>query len=98
MTKAATKAEREHMGRVAALGCICCHLMGNGHQPAQVHHIREGQGGAQRASHWLTVPLCPDCHTGTHGVHGDRAYLRILKLGELDLLAETIARLSRSAA
>ena len=32
----ATKAEREHMGSVAALGCIVCRNLGFGASPAEV--------------------------------------------------------------
>lgn len=82
------------MGRIAAMQCICCTLLG---QPqtskTDVHHLREGQGGAQRASDFLTIPLChDDCHQGRNGIHGERVYLRILKMTELDLLAATIER------
>ena len=83
-----TKSERKHMGRVAELPCSCCGAHG-----VQVHHIRDGQGMAQRASNWLTVPLCPECHTGPRGLHGDKSIMRTLKLDELDLLANTIQRL-----
>jgi len=48
---------------------------------------------AQRSSHWLTVPLCPSCHRGTNGIHGDRSLLKVRKMEELDLLAETLRRL-----
>lgn len=89
-----TKAERAHMGRVAELGCIVCRLLGNYGSPAQVHHIREGQGMSQRASHWLTIGLCPEHHTGPMGIHGDRTYMRMLKVDELDLLAATMEALS----
>ena len=84
-----TKAERRHMGRVAELSCLTC-----GADGVHVHHIREGQGLSQRASNWLTVPLCPDCHLGPNGLHGDKSIMRVLKLDELDLLAMTIERLS----
>ena len=85
---------RDHMNRIAAMRCIHCELSGQEQQGrTYVHHIREGQGMAQRASDYLTVPLCYEHHQGTNGVHGTRAYLRISKLSELDLLAETIARL-----
>ena len=47
-THKATAAEQAYMDRVAALGCVVCRLQGLGPTPAQVHHIREGQGGAQR--------------------------------------------------
>jgi len=88
-------AGRAYMGRVAALACILCRRLGYGEHAAEVHHIRTGQGAAQRASDWLTVPLCPDCHRGSHGIHGDRARLRQAKVTELDLLADTIAALTR---
>lgn len=83
-----TKAEREHMARVASLPCACC-----GQYGVQVHHIRDGQGMSQRASNWLTVPLCEGCHTGQYGVHGDKSRMRARKQSELDWLADTIERL-----
>lgn len=48
---------------------------------------------SQRASNWLAVPLCPSCHQGPQGVHGDKTMLRIMKMDELDMLADTIRRL-----
>lgn len=77
------------MGKVAELPCACCGAVG-----VQVHHIREGQGMGERASHWLTVPLCPDCHTGPNGIHGNKSFMRIRKLDELDMLASTIKALT----
>ncbi len=81
-----------HVGRVASLGCVICRHLGYGATPAQVHHIREGQGAAQRASYMLTVPLCPEHHTGGTGLHGlgVKAFERTYRLSELDLLAMTI--------
>jgi hypothetical protein len=90
-----TKAERLHLDRVASLGCIVCYLLDDGYKAAQVHHIREGQGMGERAGNFLTIPLCPDHHTGPQGVHGDRTYMRILKVDELDLLNITLERLER---
>lgn len=88
---------KAHMGRVAAAGCVLCHHLGYGDTPAEVHHIREGQGAAQRASDWLTVPLCPSHHRGQEGVHGlgTKGFYTRYKLTELDLLAMTIERLAR---
>jgi len=93
-------AGKRYMGRVAALGCILCARLGFGQRPswlpgnaAEVHHVRTGQGAAQRASDFLTVPLCPTCHRGPHGVHGDRAWLKSARVTEMDLLAQTIALL-----
>lgn len=87
------------MGRVAALGCILCDHLGLGATPAQVHHIREGQGASQRASNFLTVPLCPEHHQGNTGLHGlgTSAFERTYRLSELDLLAMTIERLGPDA-
>lgn len=84
-----SNASKRHMGKVAQLPCCVCGAHG-----VHVHHIREGQGMSQRASDFLTVPLCPDCHTGPNGIHGNKSLMRIKKLEELDLLAITIERLA----
>lgn len=88
-------AGKRHMGRVAGIGCILCRHLGMGESPAEVHHIREGQGGAQRASDFLTVPLCPEHHRGSSGIHGlgVRGFVTRYRLQELDLLAMTIEAL-----
>lgn len=84
-----TAATRRHMSRVAELPCALC-----GTEPVELHHIREGQGMAQRASDMLVIPLCPDCHRGSKGVHGDKSLLRVVKQSELDLLAQTLEKLA----
>lgn len=79
--KSKTKAEIDHLAKVAALGCVVCK------QPANVHHIRTGMGMAQRASHFQTIPLCYNHHQGNEGIHtlGTKAWQK--KYGsELDLL------------
>lgn len=48
-----------------------------------------------RASDFLTVALCEDCHRGTHGFHGTKALMRIAKLSEMDLLAETVRQMDK---
>lgn len=80
------------MGRVAGIGCILCRHLGYGQTAAHVHHIREEQGAAMRASDYLTVPLCPEHHQGATGIHGlgRRAFERTYRLTELDLLAMTL--------
>lgn len=50
-----TKAEKAYMGRVADLGCYLCQHLGYGPTPAQVHHIREGQGMAHACQQF---PCC----------------------------------------
>ena len=82
-----TKTEKAYLDAVASLSCAVC-----GAEPVHVHHVRNSFGMAQRAPHFLTIPLCAACHTGENGVHGDRALLRIYKTNELDLLADTIRR------
>ena len=82
------------MNRVAELGCVVCRMLGYGSTPAQLHHVREGQGMAQRAQNWLVVPLCPEHHQGKTGGHGDRSAMRQLKVDELDLLSQTIQDLN----
>jgi len=68
MTKKPTKAEREHMSKVAALGCMICG------KPAQCHHIT-GAGVGLRASNYEVIPLCHDHHSAQtklkfgHAVH-----------------------------
>lgn len=88
-----SNAGKRHMGRVAALDCILCAELGRPGTPGEIHHIRDGQGMAQRASDFLTVCLCPACHRGPHGMHGDRRLLKQAKMDEMDLLALTIERL-----
>lgn len=60
-----TKAEQKHLDRVTALGCIVCKNLGYPDSPAEIHHIRAGQGTGQRADHFRVLPLCP-----THHLHG----------------------------
>jgi len=86
--KPATKAEKAYMGRVAELGCIVCS------SPACVHHIREGQGMGQRASNFLTIPLCFEHHQGSLSIHGSPRQFKNIYGSELDLLAQTIEMLA----
>ena len=80
-----------HMGRVAELPCAIC-----GARPVEVHHVREGQGAAQRAHDCLTIPLCVEHHRGASGVHGlgRKGFYTRYKLDELDLLAATLEKLA----
>lgn len=82
-------AAREHIERIRSMSCGVC----GASPPSIAHHIREGQGMSQRASDWLVIPTCWACHQGPDGWHGTRALWRIRKLGELDVLANTIRRL-----
>lgn len=83
--------ESDYMGRVKSLRCALCSVLGRPQSGVtEAHHIRTGHGLGDRASDFLTVALCSECHRGTHGFHGTKAMLKIAKVTELDLLAETI--------
>jgi len=89
------KAVKQYMDEVANIGCVLCHHLGYGHTPAHLHHPRDAVGGAQRASDWLVIPLCPEHHQGQTGYHGlgSRGFYTRYKLTEWDLMAMTIERL-----
>jgi len=70
-----TKAERDHLSRVASLGCICPLPdrlgMTRCEAPAEIHHLLNGTIG-RKASNFEVIPLCPYHHrTGPfgHAVH-----------------------------
>lgn len=85
--------DKSHLSRVASLGCGLCRRIGYGETPAEIHHPREGQGMAQRASNWLAIGLCPEHHRGPHGIHGDRQAFKDARVDEMDLLADTLEAL-----
>ena len=91
------KKVEEHLDRVGALPCVLCmHVHGQPKYGVHVHHIREGQGAAQRSPDWLVVALCPACHLGPNGFHGlgKKGFYARYKLDELDLLAMTYEALA----
>ena len=64
-----TKAGRQHLDRVARLGCVVCIRLGYGETPCEIHHPRALAGMGQRASHFDAIGLCPTHHrTGGYGV------------------------------
>ena len=86
-----TKAERVHMGAVAALGCIVCRNLGFGASPAEVHHVGNGALG-KKASNFETIGLCPTHHrNGGHGVavHAGRKAFEANFGTERELLEQT---------
>jgi len=69
MSRSKTKAEKLHLSRVAGMGCIVCKNLKLGETPAEIHHIRTGQGAGQRADNFKVIPLCLIHHRqGGHGV------------------------------
>lgn len=91
-----TKAERDYMGRVAELGCFLCNKLGYGYVAAQVHHLREGMGMAQRNSNYVVVPLCDTHHSNASpdGIHGQRRAWKLAQVDEIDALAWTLETLN----
>ena len=87
-SRALTRAESAHMGRVRELPCSVC----NAEPPSSAHHIRQGE-------HFTTVALCADCHQdNSMGWHGRRVAWRIAKMDELDALNVTLGRLLGASA
>lgn len=85
------RADPDYLGLVARTRCAVCYLLGREQRTrTEVHHPREGVGMAQRQHDRLGIGLCTDDHTGPQGLHGDRTYMHILKVDEMDLLAVTL--------
>lgn len=76
----------QHLMTLRSMPCCLCGEMG----PNEVHHVRQGQGLAQKASDYLAIPLCPDCHRGPKGRHGDQSLFRLYKVTEMDLLGQVV--------
>jgi len=84
-----TKAQN-HMFRVKELPCAVCGASG----PSDAHHILEGRTPGRKSPDWLTIPLCKDCHQGSHnGIHGQRRIWDVLKKTEAQCLNDTLERL-----
>lgn len=91
-----TKDEKDYLSRVVELGCAVCRRLGYDDSPAEIHHIRTGQG-RKRASHYDTVPMCFRHHRGNDGIHGlgTKGFAKHYGFTELELLEETKCLLSR---
>ena len=75
-----SRAESAHMHAVKSLPCGVCGEAG----PCDAHHIEQGK-------HYLTIPLCKDCHQGSHnGIHGQRRIWDVTKKTETSVLNETL--------
>lgn len=84
-----TRAERQHLSRVAGLGCILCARLGTPGTPAEIHHLRDGQGMGQRAGNFDTIGLCAYHHRGPQGYHGmgKRLFEAVYGVTERELLS-----------
>jgi hypothetical protein len=94
------KAEKAHQHKVAALGCIVCWNNGHYDTPAQLHHIRAGQGMSQRAGPYEVIPLCPFHHQQGglgNAIHAGQETWEATHGTERVLLAQTLLLLGLSA-
>lgn len=81
-----TSDESEHMAWVKLQACIVC----GASAPSEAHHIEQGM-------HYATLPLCKDCHTGSHnGIHGRRSMWNVMRKTELSCLNELIGILRKN--
>lgn len=90
--KARSKATKEHMSRVAELGCIACLSMGYLTAP-ELHHPRANAGAGQKAPDSEVIPLCSAHHRGTEhprvpSIHLDRVKFIAQFGSEAELLAK----------
>jgi hypothetical protein len=86
----ASKKEKKHLALVSSLGCLICQ------RPAICHHIRnrgDGKGNigfGQRASHYETIPLCPDHHVGKFSIHNCKQEFEAMYGTEHEMLQRTL--------
>jgi hypothetical protein len=85
-SKNLSKKDREHLFEVKSLPCGVCGASG----PSDAHHIEQGL-------HYLCIPLCKDCHQGSHnGIHGRKSIWNALKKTECSVLNETVQKLMQN--
>lgn len=85
-----TKAEKEHYGKLARLGCILCRQIGIKEiddSPVEIHHVRRFGGKRSLAP---AIPLCAwhhrlDSRTSIHGL-GHKGFTKYWGFSEEDLL------------
>jgi hypothetical protein len=65
------KAEREHLNKVAELGCIVCYNNGYPDSEAEIHHIN-ARGMGMRSDNYSVIPLCPYHHR--NGGYGEAVH------------------------
>ena len=69
------RAEKHHLSKVAALGCIAYLKIGHEDTPAEIHHIRSGVGMGQRNDDYHAIPLCPEHHRhGKNAIHQSKVF------------------------
>ncbi len=89
MKRKANADERRHMALVSDMSCIVCSAcLGIHGTPAEVHHVRVAHGWG-RTSHFATIPVCREHHTGDTGIHsmGRDEFTAMYGKSEIELLA-----------
>jgi len=87
-----TKDDKQHLDKVASMGCIVCCNLGLGETPAEIHHIGNGTMGKKAGNHEV-IPLCHIHHrTGGNGVavHAGRKSFEANFGTEQELLTQTL--------
>ena len=80
--------EKAHLQRIKEMPCGCCGKAG----PSSAHHVLGDDH--RRVSHFLTIPLCYDCHQDPFlGIHGQKRTWLMYKKTEKQVIAETIEAL-----
>lgn len=82
-----TPAESAHVALVKRCACVLCDAVG-----VEAHEIVQGLW-------WLSIAVCPYCHRGPKGIHGDQTMLRLRfkaagLRGEVLALNETLRRVA----
>ena len=83
------KADKEHYGKIARLGCsLCRFVLGYSGTPCEVHHIR--RAGKRDTS--PVIGLCPEHHRGNSGIHGmgRKAFEQHYQITEEELLEKSL--------
>lgn len=72
------KADRQHLAKLAELGCVACYVQFEvWGTPGEIHHLRDGAGFAQRGAHQEAICLClghhryDDKQAGKIALHGN---------------------------
>lgn len=82
-SKNLTAKDRMHFMTVKSMPCGVCDQAG----PSDAHHIQQGL-------HFTCIPLCKDCHQGSHnGIHGRMHLWNVTKKTEMSVLNDTIKKL-----
>jgi hypothetical protein len=76
-----TADEAAHIARIAEMDCVVCDVAG----PSEVHE-------PEQCMWFISLPLCPLCHRGPQGWHGNRLRWTLRKMTELKAINETLRK------